>query len=94
LKDRDTFWLNEVTLTPTVDVLTKLVKVLLLARWIWKLVSLFELSVQVSVTLSLDVLPVILTAAPARLLGAAGAFKLTVTVFDGADEPEAFTAVT
>ena len=51
-----------VTLAPTLNVVGA-VKFEELERWIWKPVSLLALSVQVSVTLSCRVLPVILTAA-------------------------------
>jgi len=67
------------TLVPTELVTRPVVKVALVARWISKPLSLFALSVQVRVTLSL--LPC-RAAVAATLEGAAGAITGTLAVFE------------
>jgi hypothetical protein len=75
----------------TVLVLSPVVNAAFVARWISKLVSLLELSTQVSVTMALVPLT---TAVPAKLEGAAGARTAAVYVFEYTDEPTPFTAIT
>ena len=79
MKRRDTFCVNVVTFAPTVYVVGA-AKFDVRARWIWKLVSLLALSVQVNVARSWRAFPGIRTADPANPVGAAGSAGAVVPV--------------